>query len=106
MLTSFPISALSLSLFTMLSSSASSSAPLALLYLLLSLGLSGTDARATPNPAPVSSPGRTIPMMRRNVKRSVEDAESWLENNRLATHLKYGLSPQGDLQKRASGLNL
>lgn len=81
-----------------------SAIPLGLL--LLSLGLSGTDARATPHP---SSPGvvsRTIDIVRRtNVQRSVEDALSWLEQNRLATHAKYGVGASGN-QKRASGLNL
>lgn len=90
----------------MLSLPSSSALPLGLLYLLLSLGLSGTDARATPNPAPVEPAGQTINIMRRgNTQRSVDDARAWLEQNRLATHRKYGVAPSGN-QKRANGQNL
>ncbi|GJE87685.1 aspartic peptidase domain-containing protein [Phanerochaete sordida] len=81
-----------------------SAIPLGLL--LLSLGLSGTDARATPHPPSPGLVSRTIDIVRRaNVQRSAEDALSWLEQNRLATHAKYGVGAAGN-QKRASGLNL
>ena len=89
--------------FTMLSSSHPSS--LALLCGLLSLGLAGTDARATPNPAPLPPSGQTIPLMRRG-NPHVDNVGEWLQNNRLATHNKYGVGAQSSQQKRASGVNM
>ncbi|EKM61392.1 uncharacterized protein PHACADRAFT_247956 [Phanerochaete carnosa HHB-10118-sp] len=86
----------------MLSPPFSSAFPLGLL--LLSLGLSGTDARATPSP--VEPVARTINVLRRgNVQRSTDEALAWLQQNRLATHHKYGAGSSGN-QKRANGQNL
>lgn len=88
------------------SSPSSSALPLGLLYLLLSFSLTGTDARATPKPAAVEPAGQTIQITRRaNSQRSVDDSRAWLEQNRLATHRKYGVGASGN-QKRASGQNL
>lgn len=98
----YPLDSLSsLLTFTMFSPPAF---PLGLL--LLSLGLSGTDARATPHPSSIEPVARTISVSRRsNVQRSTDDALTWLEQNRLATHRKYGVGSSGN-QKRASGQNL
>lgn len=90
----------------MLSPARSFALPLGILFL-LSLALSGTDARATPNPQPVSSQGQTINLMRRGLpQRSSEDPLERLQKHRLATHAKYGVGTKGGNQKRASGLNL
>ncbi|KIP10069.1 hypothetical protein PHLGIDRAFT_85482 [Phlebiopsis gigantea 11061_1 CR5-6] len=84
----------------MLSSSSAYALPVGLLSL-LTLGLSGTDARATPAPL-----GQTISLSRRTpTRRDGVSAEEWLQQNRLATHAKYGLGTSGGQRKRASGMN-
>lgn len=78
--------------------------PLCLLCLLVSLVVPNAGAAAALGPAAAPEAGRTIQMTRRNYVRDSDiDVDRWLEANKQATEVKYGM---GGHTKRATGMNL